>query len=123
MLETTEVVLCACGCGKSVPQHSAAKNQKYYHGHRPKEGTEKKIKAPRGLKSATGPEQIAAYFDAHVEQLRTNGNKLKSDAQDLLAQARHKMALAKEIDEQITQLTTVKQQTQDALSRVFKSRI
>jgi hypothetical protein len=111
---------CACGCTTLLPRRLVDAGWKYIRGHKPA-GAQKAAKNPKGLKTHTGPEQIEAYFEAQVEQLRKTSHHLKAEAQELLATARHKMAMAKEIDEQIAQLNTVKAQTSEALSRVLKS--
>ena len=117
-------VACACGCDTlmTVGWLNAGKNgsqRKYLYGHAP---TATKL-LPSGIrkhvKSNIGPEQIEAYFAAQVEQLKANGSKIKEEAQELLAKAKIKMAQAQEIDAQITQINTVREQTGSALSRIF----
>lgn len=123
---TISNVACACGCDTlmSVGWLHGGKNgslRQYLYGHKPT------VTVPIGtsgirkhVKSNIGPEQIEAYFSAQIEQLKENGAKLKAEAQDLLAKAKHKMAAAQEIDAQISQINTVRAQTQDALGRIFR---
>ena len=114
-------VECGCGCENLMPQGIVNKGWRYLRGHKPTTSIPVRASGVRKyVKSNMGPEQIAAYFAAQIEQLRSNSKKLKDEAQELLAQAKNKMTLAKEIDEQVVQIDTVRAQTQDALSRIFK---
>ena len=115
-------VECECGCHTlmTVGWLRKGKTQRrYLYGHKPTTTAATPSGVRKHVKTNMGPEQIQAYFTAQSEQLKQNGAKLKAEAETLLAQAKAKMAAAREIDEQITQIRTVQQQTQEALSRVF----
>lgn len=113
---------CECGCHNLMPLGLIRNGWKHLRGHKPLDTTIKPKKHPKGVINNTGPEQILAYFAAQIEQLKANKATLMDDAQQLLAEGKRKMALATEIEDQIRQLQTVKAQTQEALSRVFKQK-
>lgn len=118
-------VECACGCQTLMTMgwlHGPrGSTRRFLNGHKPSTSVSTASGTRKYVKSNMGPEQIVAYFDAQVEQLKKAGSALKTEAQDLLARAKIKMNQVNEIDQQITQLSTVKSQTQEALSRVFKT--
>ena len=119
-------VACACGCDTlmTVGWMNGGKNgsqRRYLYGHAPTATKLLRSGIRKHVKSNIGPEQIEAYFAAQVEQLKANGLKLKEEAQELLAKAKAKMAQANEIDRQITQINTVREQTSGALSRIFRA--
>jgi hypothetical protein len=117
-------VECGCGCGVLMTMgwlHGSKRGlRKYLYGHCPQVSVPTRVSGVRkNVKSNMGPEQIDSYFGAQVDQLTSNSEKLKEEAKDLLAKAKLKMKQASEIDQQICDIRTVRDQTSAALGRIF----
>ena len=115
---------CGCGCGNLMPNAWANGGRfprKFLYGHKPAEPL-KISKNPKGVKAHVGPEKVIEYLNAQIEDMKTQGKALKSEAEILLAKAKDKMAAAKEIDDKVTEAIGLRRMNEAYFQKMFGSK-